>query len=61
MNTYCCKAFRGSKLQFIQYVQAISSQQALIEFKNYLDQEKQLHCYFTVKQIDQEDIADDNY
>lgn len=52
MNTYCCKAFRGGNLQFIQYVQAISSQQALIEFKNYLDQEEQLHCYFTVKQID---------
>lgn len=52
MNTYCCKAFRGSKLQYIQYIQAISSQQALIEFKNYLDQEEQLHCYFEVKQID---------
>lgn len=52
MNVYCCKAFRGNNLEYIAYVQAISSQMALIEFRGNIDLDELPHLYFNVRQVD---------
>ncbi len=52
MNVYCCKAFKGSELMHISYIQAISSQMALIEFRGGIDLDELPHLYFNVRQVD---------
>lgn len=52
MNVYCCKAYRGSDLKHITYIQAISPQLALIEFRGNIDLDELPHLYFDVKQVD---------
>ena len=52
MNVYCCKAFRGNNLEHIAYIQAISPQMALIEFRGNLDLEEIEHLYYNVRQVD---------
>ena len=52
MNVYCCKAFRGNNLEYIAYIQAISPQMALIEFRGNLDLEEIEHLYYDVRQVD---------
>ena len=52
MNVYVVKAFKGGSLEHIAYVQAISPQMALIEFRGNIDLDELPHLYFDVKQID---------
>lgn len=52
MNVYVCKAYKASKLMHIKYIEAISPQYALIEFKNNMDLDEQLHYYYDVRQVD---------
>lgn len=52
MNVYCCKAFRGSKLEHISYIQAISPQLALLEFRGNIDLDELDHLYYDVRQVD---------
>ena len=52
MNVYVCKAFRGNDMKYISYIQAISSQMALIEFRGDIDLDELPHLYFIVKQVD---------
>lgn len=52
MNVYCCKAFRGSKLEHISYIQAISPQLALLEFRGNIDLDELVHLYYDVRQVD---------
>ena len=52
MNVYCCKAYRGSKLEYISYIQSISPQLALIEFRGNIDLDELDHLYYDVRQVD---------
>lgn len=52
MNVYVVKAFRGNTLKHIAYIQALSPQLALCEFKGNLDLEELDHLYFNVRQVD---------
>lgn len=52
MNVYVVKAFRGNTLKHIAYIQALSPQLALCEFKGNLDLEELDHLYFDVRQVD---------
>lgn len=52
MNVYCCKAYRGSKLEHISYIKAISPQLALIEFRGNIDLDELDHLYYDVRQVD---------
>lgn len=52
MNVYVVKAFKGSKLAHIAYIQALSPMLALCEFKGNLDIDEIEHLYFDVRQVD---------
>lgn len=52
MNVYVCKAFRGNDMKYISYIQAISPQMALIEFRGNIDLDDLPHLYFDVRQVD---------
>lgn len=52
MNVYVCKAFKGSKLVHIKYIEALSPQYALSEFKSELDLEEVNKFYYDVRQVD---------
>lgn len=52
MNVYVVKAFRGNSLKHIAYIQALSPQLALCEFKGNLDLDEIEHLYFDVRQVD---------
>lgn len=52
MNVYVVKAFKGSYLAHIAYIQALSPQLALCEFKGNLDLDEIEHLYFDVRQVD---------
>ena len=52
LNVYVCKAFRGGDMKYISYIQAISPQMALIEFRGNIDLDDLPHLYFDVRQVD---------
>lgn len=52
MNVYVVKAFKGSKLAHIAYIQALSPMLALCEFKGNLNLDEIEHLYFDVRQVD---------
>lgn len=52
MNVYVVKAFKGSSLAHIAYIQALSPMLALCEFKGNLDLDEIEHLYFDVRQVD---------
>ena len=52
MNVYVCKAFRGSKLVSVRYIQAYTPQLALYEFRGDMDLDMIDRVYFDVRQVD---------
>lgn len=52
LNVYVCKAFKGSKLVHIKYIEALSPQYALSEFKSEMDLEEVNRYYYDVRQVD---------
>ena len=52
MNVYVCKAFKGSRLMHIKYIEAITPQVALMEFKSEMDLYEVNRYYYDVRQVD---------
>lgn len=52
MNVYVCKAFKDIELMYIKYIEALTPQDALRQFKNEMDLDEVDRYYYDVRQVD---------